>query len=131
MTGQRKRIRLKQNSNLEEFSIIIEGRVEDLRFDPDNHILETSSVIQELPVEKAYRYGPNPVSSELFLQFPNAGPFEMVRITSMAAQEMMIMSDIENPVIMDLSSLADGSYLLEFSNDRGVFQEQIVKVSSN
>lgn len=129
--GERKRIRLKQNNNLEEFSIIMEGRVEDLRFDPDNHILETSSVIQELPAEKAYRYGPNPVSSELFLQFPNAGPFEKVRITSMSAQEMIILSDLENPATMDLSSLADGSYLLEFSNDRGIFQEQIVKVSSN
>ncbi len=129
--GERKRIRLKQTSNLEEYTVFMEGRVEDLRFDPDNYLLETSSVIQELPAEKIYRYGPNPVSSELFLQFPNAGPFNMVRITSMSAQEMMILSDLENPATMDLSSLADGSYLLEFSNERGTFQEQIVKVSSN
>ncbi len=48
----------------------------------------------------------------------------------MAAQEMMMMSDLENPATMDLSSLSDGSYLLEFSNNRGTFQEQIVKLSS-
>ncbi len=129
--GDRRKIRLLQNQNLEEFSVRVEGRVEDLIFDPDNHILETSGVIQELPVENAYRYGPNPVSDELFIQFPNAGPFDKVRITNMAAQEMLILTDLENPATMNLSSLADGSYLLEFSNSRGTFKERIVKVSAN
>ena len=118
-----------QGESAEAWEVV--GVVEDVRFDPDNDILETSTVLQELPVEKAYRYGPNPVSSEFFLQFPNAGPFEKVRITSMSAQEMMMMYDIENPVTLDLSSLADGSYLLEFTNNRGIFQEQIVKVGSD
>ncbi|MDX2432433.1 MAG: M1 family aminopeptidase, partial [Bacteroides sp.] len=128
--GEKKRIRLMQNKNLEEYMVRIEGRIEDVIFDPDNYLLETSGVIQELPAEVAYRYGPNPVTADLFLQFPNAGPFETVRITNMAAQEIMMMSDLDNPATMDLSSLADGSYLLEFSNSRGTFQEHIVKLSS-
>ena len=128
--GERKKIRLMQLQNLEEFSVHVEGRVEDLIFDPDYHLLKTSSVIQEIPVEKAYRYGPNPVSGDLFLQFPNAGPFEKLRITNMAAQEMLVIYDLENPATMDLSFLSEGSYLLEFSNSRGTFYEQIVKVTS-
>ncbi len=40
--GERKRIRLMQNKNLEEFSIQVEGRMEDVIFDPDNYLLETS-----------------------------------------------------------------------------------------
>ena len=80
-----------QNKEQEEYLLPMQGRVEDLRFDPDNYLLETSSVIQEAPVDKAYRYGPNPVSGDLFLQYPNAGPFETVKITNMAAQEMLTM----------------------------------------
>lgn len=129
--GEKRRVRLMQQSGIEEFSIAMDGRVLDVRFDPDNDILETSSVLQELPVESTYRYGPNPVSSELFLQFPNAGPFETVRITNMSAQEVLLLQDLENPAKMDLSSLAEGSYLLEFSNSRGTFKEHIVKVNSN
>ena len=128
--GERKRIRLMQNKEQEEYLLPMQGRVEDLSFDPDNYLLETSSVIQEAPVDKAYRYGPNPVSGDLFLQYPNAGPFETVRITNMAAQEMLTLKDLENPALMDLSSLTDGSYLLEFSNSYGTFCEQILKVRS-
>jgi hypothetical protein len=38
---------------------------------------------------------------------------------------------LENPASLDLSFLSDGSYLLEFSNNFGTYQEQIVKVSVN
>jgi aminopeptidase N len=129
--GERVKFRLMQNKNIEEFLIQQEGRVEDVIFDPENYLLKTSSVIQELPMDNAYRFGPNPVTDDLFLQFPNAGRFEAVRIINMAGQEMLILKDIENPASIDLSFLSDGSYLLEFSNSFGTFQEHIVKVSVN
>ena len=120
-----------QNLSEQSYAVQVDERVDDLIFDPDNRLLETSVVIQELPVEKAYRYGPNPVSDELFIQFPNAGPFEKVRVTNMAGQDVLILENLENPGIMDLSSLTDGAYLLELSNSRGIYKEQIVKVSEN
>jgi hypothetical protein len=128
--GRTERIRLMQNKNIEEYTVPVVGRITDLIFDPDKHLLKTASVIQELPVNKAYRLGPNPVSAELFIQFPNAGPFDELRITNMAGQDVLVLKDIENPISLDLSKLTDGSYLLEISNSRGIFQEQIVKVST-
>lgn len=129
--GSRERIRLMQGEINEVFSLPMEGRVEDVIFDPDNFLLSTSSVIQNLPSQKAYRFGPNPVLDELFIQFPNAGPFDKLRITNLAGQQVLILTDIENPTTMDLSMLSDGPYLLELSNSRGTYQERIVKVSSN
>ncbi|MCK4991828.1 MAG: T9SS type A sorting domain-containing protein, partial [Bacteroidales bacterium] len=129
--GAFQRIRLMQNSNLEEYAIAVEGLVENVIFDPDNHLLETSSVIQELPSRRAFRYGPNPVSGELFIQFPNTGRIDKVRITSMSGHEVLIRSDLDNPTTMDLSTLADGPYLLELSNNQGTYLERIVKISSN
>lgn len=129
--GLTERIRLMQNMNIEEYFVPVRGRVEDIIFDPDKHLLKTATVIQELPVNKAYRIGPNPVSTELFIQFPNAGPFDELRITNLAGQNVLILKDMENPITMDLSSLVDGPYLLELSNSRGTYLERIVKVSAN
>ena len=113
--GAHQRVRLMQTDHLGVYTIPVEGLVQDVVFDPDNHLLKTSSVIQELPSRRAFRYGPNPVTRELFIQFPNAGSIDEVRITSMSGQEVLKQSDMGNPATMDLSSLADGQYLLELS----------------
>ena len=128
--GERKRIRLNQNNEQEEYLLAMEGRVMDLIFDPDNYLLATSSVIQEVPAGKAYRYGPNPVYGDLFLQFYNAGSFEKVRITNTAGQVMLNITQLENPAIIDLSLFFDGTYFLEFTNSYGTFSEQILKLTS-
>jgi hypothetical protein len=128
--GGRQRIRLNQINEQEEYLLAMEGRVMDLIFDPDNYLLATSSVIQEVPAGKAYRYGPNPVYGDLFLQYYNAGSFEKVRITNTAGQVMLNITQLENPGIIDLSSFIDGSYILEFSNSYGTFSEQILKLTS-
>jgi len=129
--GLTERVRLVQAKNKEEYSIPVTSRVEDVVFDPNKHLLKTASVIQEIPADKAYRLGPNPVSSELFIQFPNAGPFEELRFTNMAGQDVLILRDMENPLSLDLSSFSDGPYLLELSNKSGTYMERIVKVSAN
>jgi aminopeptidase N len=128
--GANRRFRFQQQSNFEAFSVPVEGRVEEVLFDPGNHLLATSSVIQQLPSQTAFRFGPNPVAREIYIQVPNAGRIDKVRITSMAGQEVMNHSDLGNPVMMDLSSLADGPYLLELSNTSGTFLERIVKISA-
>ena len=49
----------------------------------------------------------------------------------MSGQEVLKQSDMGNPATMDLSSLADGQYLLELSISQETFQERIVKISAN
>jgi len=127
--GVTRRFRLMQSDHLEVYTLPVEGLVQDVIFDPDNHLLKTSSVIQELPSRRAFRYGPNPVTGKLFIQFPNAGNIDQVRITSMSGQEVMKLSEMANPTTMDLSTLADGQYLLELTNSQGTYLERIVKIS--
>lgn len=131
MSGKRHRFRMMQNNNVESYTLPVDGRVEEVVFDPDNDILETSTVIRRLPQGKPFSYGPNPVSDELYVRFHSGGPIQEIRITSLAGREVLKMIETGNPVTMDLSALADGSYLLELIHERGTFQEQIVKISSN
>jgi aminopeptidase N len=127
--GMSDRIRLEQQTVLQEYAIAVEGVVEDLIFDPGNHLLKTVSVIHQLPAERAFRIGPNPVSGELHILFPNINTIEEIRLTSMSGREVMKWSDAGNPVTMDLSFLADGPYLLELSCSSGTYLERIVKIS--
>jgi aminopeptidase N len=132
--GQAQRNRLTQQSNGDDFTIPVEGVVEHIVFDPENQLLKTASVVQTTmvpngPGEKPYRYGPNPVSEKIHIQFPNITQIDRVRITSYAGQEIFIQSNTENPLTIDLSALAEGPYLLELTINSQTFHERIVKVS--
>jgi aminopeptidase N len=125
------RIRLQQEENSQQFSIPVEGLVEEVIFDPDGFLLASSSVIQSWPNGTVLRFGPNPVTGEIFIQVPNSDRIEELKITSITGKEVMFMTDLENPVTMDLTDLADGSYFIELSSALGTFQEQIVKVNTS
>jgi hypothetical protein len=120
-----------QQSPADEFSLPVEGMVERLVFDPDNHLLKTATVIQRVPADQYLKYGPNPVSSELTIQVPNMVRINTVRITSLSGQEIYKQTDVENPLILDLSTIADGPYLLELTTASRSYMERIVKISAN
>ncbi|MCK4880622.1 MAG: T9SS type A sorting domain-containing protein [Bacteroidales bacterium] len=130
-SGHRQRVRLMQQSNQDEFHMTVEGFVERVVFDPDNHLLKTATVIQKTPTDKPFRYGPNPVTSELMIQFPNISLIDAVRITNLSGQEVYKATGAENPLTLNLSSLADGPYLLELTSASETYQERIVKISAN
>ncbi len=129
--GQSQRVRLLQQSNQEDLSVPVEGVVERVIFDPDNHLLKTATVIQKIPTDKPFRYGPNPVTSELVIQFPNISLIDAVRITNLSGQEVYKATDVSNPLTLNLSTLADGPYLLELTSASKTYQERIVKISAN
>jgi len=126
--GLGQRVRLMQMSNNEEYSVEVNGLVDRIVFDPDNHLLKTATVSQKWPQDKPFRFGPNPVASELLIQFPNTPLIDGVRITNMSGQEIYKAIDVENPLILNLSTLADGSYLLELTSASETYQERIVKI---
>jgi len=128
--GQRQYVRLDQQSNVDEFTVPVEGMVERIVFDPDDHLLKTATVVQKIPEDKPFRYGPNPVTSKLTIQFPNRAFIDALRITNFSGQEIFMATHAENPLTLDLSTYADGPYLLEITSASETYQERIVKISS-
>jgi aminopeptidase N len=129
--GSHERIRLMQGKAAEQYTLEMNGVVEDLIFDPDMNLLATSGVVQKWPSSTSCRYGPNPVTRDLYIQIPNVPCIETLRITSILGREVLKATDLVNPVIMDLSLLADGPYFLELTFPAGTLLERIVKVSPN
>jgi aminopeptidase N len=131
VNGQRQRHKLMQQNHSEEFSIPAEGMVERVIFDPDLHLLKTATVSQKLPEGKPFRFGPNPLTDQLVIQFSNMMQIDAVRICNLSGQEIYKAMDVENPLILNLGYLADGPYLLELTSASETYQERIVKVSRN
>lgn len=129
--GQSQRVKLIQESNGDEFSLPAGGTVERIVFDPDGHLLKTATVMQRIPADQPFKYGPNPVTSELIIQFPDNALIEEVRITNFSGQEVFKIRDAENPFTLDLSTYADGPYLLELTSASETYQERIIKISVN
>ncbi len=127
--GQRQYVRLDQQSKEDEFTVPVEGMVERIVFDPHKNLLKTATVIQKYPTDEPYWYGPNPVTSELTIQFPNISMIDAVRITNYAGQEIYKETDAENPLVLNLDYLSDGAYLLELTKSSDTYQERIVKIS--
>ena len=129
--GQKKRVRLMQENSEEEFLVPVEGYVDRIVFDPGKYLLKTATVSQKLPEGKPFRFGPNPVINMLTIQFPNLTTIDTVRITNLAGQEIYKVSGAENPLTLNLSTLADGPYLLELSTPFDTYQERILKISTH
>ena len=129
--GQSQFVRLNQHSNADDFSVAVEGMVERIVFDPHNYLLKTATVLQKMPEGKPFRYGPNPVTNKLTIQFPNYALIDAVRITNFAGQVIYKARDAENPLTLDLSGYADGPYVIELTNASETYQERIVKISAN
>jgi len=131
VNGQIERVRLMQESNEEEFLVPAEGYVDRIVFDPGKHLLKTATVSQKYPEGRPFRYGPNPVINMLVIQFPNLSSIDTVRITNLAGQEIYKESGVDNPLTLNLSTLADGPYLLELSTPHETYLERIVKISTH
>jgi aminopeptidase N len=131
LDGTTRSVRLMQESNLQEFTLPVEGIVERIVFDPGNHLLATATVSQKIQEGMPYRFGPNPVTAELNIQFNNTLLIDAVRITSLSGREIYKTTNASNPLTLNLSSLADGPYLLELTVGSETYQERIVKISEN
>ena len=129
--GENRRVRLYQQEAEQRFYVPVDIRVEGVRFDPDNWLLEQSEVLQVYSQGTPFRYGPNPVSDELFIQIPNSDRIRNIRITSLSGQELLELGESDSPVTLDLSFLSDGPYLLELDDYREVYVQQIIKVSGH
>jgi len=129
--GTQDRVRLIQKEAIEEYKVQVNGLVDNLVFDPDMQILNTSSVIHQLPPGRDFIYGPNPVVDDFYIEFVNTTHIDEILIANLNGQEVMRFYDLESPVKMNLSELADGAYVLLMNDSNRSYQERIVKVSGD
>jgi hypothetical protein len=87
------------------------------------------NLIPEYGEERSYVLGPNPVVDELRIRFQNIPRIERVVITNLAGQEVWSGKDMDNPVRMDLSDLAPGTYLVVMTDDNQTYKDKFIKIN--
>jgi hypothetical protein len=129
--GNSERVRLVQETPVIDTTIEIQGTIEEIVFDPDLWLLKTVSVLNVIPEhgeEKQFVMGPNPVTGELRIRFLNNTRIDRIAVTNMSGQEVWSKTDVENPVRLNLSGLAAGSYLLVMYDADRSYREKFVKI---
>lgn len=127
--GTNHRVRLMQDAPEEDYSVAVEGVVEEILFDPDTWLLKTVTVNHQIPPDQKFVYGPNPVSEELYIQFKNTSQIDEILITTLSGQEVIRYNLVDNPVTINMSALADGPYLLVIQDADQTYLERVVKIS--
>lgn len=62
-------IRIEQTSNDQFFNIQLPSFVSEVIADPDNWLLDVTTVIKKLPMEGTFSVGPNPFTDKLWIEF--------------------------------------------------------------
>jgi len=127
--GTVKRMQFFQDDPVEEYTIGMDGLVTSLVFDPDGDLLKTVNVIRQIPSDRPFVFGPNPVDDKLYVELINRNAISGIVITSFSGQEVYRISDPSNPVLIDLAEFADGPYLLVVYDETNTYTERIVKIS--
>ena len=124
-------VRVFQSENENRFTIPVTVQVVEVIFDPDNYLLKSASVRQQLPENTLHAFGPNPFSNELYVRFRNYMGNRSLSITSLDGKEIRRYEIYENPVFLDLSDLSDGPYLMVITDGKNQISEKILKISEN
>ncbi len=128
--GSTSRVRLMQEEPEQTYAVPAEKLASQVRFDPEGWLLKTSTVIKQVPADRLFTFGPNPVTGDLVIEFTNMAEIEQVTITNMNGQEVLNRKNVANPLTVNLSWLSDGPYLLMLSGINGTYLERIVKVTA-
>lgn len=129
--GSVERMRFMQDDPVEAYSVTVDGTVRNLVFDPDTDLLKSVSVIRQVPPDRVFVFGPNPVDDELRVELVSGVLFRDIVITSLSGREVFRRSDVPSPALIDLTELADGPYLLVVDYENRKYTERIVKISGN
>ena len=127
--GTTERMRLFQNEPVEDYTIQINGLVANLAFDPDEDLLNTASVVRQVPSDRSYVLGPNPFSDKLYVQLLNHSTLQEIALFDFSGREVYRMTDPHRPLVLDLSLLADGAYLLVLYDGTITYKERVIKIS--
>lgn len=88
---------------------------------------EENAGVDANDVTTMYVY-PNPVSDNIYFNFPTTNTPEQIRITNITGAEIMLITnitDLEKGI--DLSKLAAGTYVVEYNFGNAITSEQFVK----
>ncbi len=116
-------VRMMQEQSGQVFKIPVEGKVEDLIFDPDNYMLKDFTLLDSAgiidAIENRVRIFPNPSTGKIYLEYAPHWHNARFYILDMKGSKVAEGSLRNSQTEIDLSSLESGVYVAQFFPERG------------
>jgi aminopeptidase N len=108
------------------YHLPVKGMVQTLQMDPSSSVLKTS-VIYRFVEQKVFTVKPNPFRSELSVIFRNNLAEHNITISGLNGKIYTSRYSTSGSIVLDLSFLPSGIYLLNVSENGNVYTEKIVR----
>ncbi|NJK86787.1 MAG: T9SS type A sorting domain-containing protein [Bacteroidales bacterium] len=121
-------IRFRQNSNYEEFNLVLEGNIRSMVFDPNKWLLADVDSFNTVTSKSSYTVNPNPVYDKARIIFRNNPGEFTVYLIDMAGKIVRILKGEDRYTEIDLSGLESGKYILLLEVDELLAPKSILKM---
>lgn len=126
-------VRIYQDEAVESFKFKIPENVSNLELDPRNFsLIGTSIVNHKIEPAKYFQEGfilyPNPASDKIILDFYGNTAQRVIRIVSSTGQKVLELNEEDSILILDISNLSSGMYIIEVYEEDSKWIKKIMKM---
>jgi aminopeptidase N len=120
-------LRAEQTDNYNVFRFPVSKRISDVLVDPDNWILDVTSMTKRPLQGVAFRMGPNPFTDHIFVEFNSSNTRREIIISSLSGN-IISRFQTESPVIeIPMQNIVRGIYLFTILEEEKLYSTKIVK----
>ncbi len=118
----------RQQSNYDQYKILINRKVIDLKVDPEKWLLMRVNVQNYYNIDKKYTIKPNPARDRLVIQFNQPIEDYKIYITDISGRIINNFESNEQYYQLDLDSLSKGLYFLLIKENNNIYSSKFIKI---
>jgi aminopeptidase N len=118
----------KQQSNYDQYKILINRKVIDLKVDPEKWLLMRVNVQNYYNIDKKYTIKPNPARDRLVIQFDQPIEDYKIYITDILGRIIDNFESNEQYYQLNLDSLSKGLYFLLIKENNNIYSSKFIKI---
>jgi len=125
--GSKEDVRLLFDKPEMQFRISTEKAVLSVEMDPLSNVLKSAVLYKYVDPSKVYSVTPNPFKDELKITFRNNNKLRDIKLTGISGKDFLNQTSSLESVVLELSFLKPGIYLLNITEDGNKYPEKIIK----
>jgi aminopeptidase N len=119
---------LRQQSNYEQYKILISKKVVDLKVDPEKWLLMDVHIQDYTNIDRKYTIAPNPARKRLEIKFNTPIDNYKIYITDITGKIINNFESSEQYYQVDLDSLSKGLYFLLIKENNNIYSSKFIKI---
>jgi aminopeptidase N len=119
---------LRQQSNYDQYKILVSKKVIDLKVDPEKWLLMDLNIQDYINIDRKYTIAPNPAREKLVIEFSRPVEDYKIYITDITGKIINNFESSEQYYQVDLDSLSKGLYFLLIKENNNIYSSKFIKI---